>query len=226
VLAEDNRPPVLYVRPFEREREYFVFGPKSKYGAYQIRFIDSRKIVYVSISLEHYLGRAIRKLVGPFVALGSPEDYLNPIGATRKYAKDNTWREDFDQLAGSAAAILVEVGSSHNISWELEHIREQGWQERVFVITRHPSVPGTGPTRRIADWIQRLKGIPDTSWLSFSENLAKLGYDVPSEDPGPGSVVTFTREAHGVVLTRGADLPDEYVEPIRARVARSRAASQ
>jgi hypothetical protein len=38
VLAKDPRPPVVYLRPFGRERECFVLGPKTKYGKYGTGF--------------------------------------------------------------------------------------------------------------------------------------------------------------------------------------------
>jgi hypothetical protein len=222
VLAADKRAPVVYVRPFERDRECFVWGPKSKYGAYHIWTIDSPRMKFAEITFEEYLQASVTKLIGPFVALGSPEDYMDPIGAARSYNKDDTWKDEFHQLAASAVAFLMEVGSSQNVSWEFQHIRQQGWHERIFVITGHPSFATTGSFHRLSDWIGRLKGISKTTWQEFSTGLTRLGYSLPSEDPGPGAVITFDSECNSVLLTTGADLPDEYIEPIRAYLAKAR----
>lgn len=217
------------MRPFEREAEGFVIGPKDKYGKYQIRFVDTQRTLYVAVTFEEYLANVVQKCIGPFVALGSPEDFLSPVGAARTYAKDEAWRKDFDQLARSAAAILVEVGKSQNLKWEFEHIREEGWHERLFVITPHPTV-SRGYRRVWSRWAQRLKGTSRASWREFSEGLVELGYH-PGPDPGPGAILTFDGDAQGVVLTTGADCPQEFVEPISRKVgllprARSRECSR
>jgi hypothetical protein len=164
-------------------------------------------------------------MVGPFVALGSPEDYLEPIGATRTYAKDQTWKEDFHCLAESAAAFLLEVAGSDSVNWEFEHIRQMNWHERVFLVTRHPSAQQKGYFGWMTDTIRRLKGIPDSFWPEFVENLARLGYHLPVDDPGFGTVIAFDTSAHDIVLTRGADLPNAYVAPILAHLTRAREAS-
>jgi len=57
-----------------------MIGLKSEYGAYAKSFHarlprDDQKI---GITFEEYLSDALEKDVGPFVALGSPEDCLAP----------------------------------------------------------------------------------------------------------------------------------------------------
>jgi hypothetical protein len=224
-LAKDPRPPVLYIRSFERERDAFVFGDKSKYGRYARRALDSSKIQWVAITFEEYLGNAIRPLVGPFVALGSPEDHLAPMGAARTYTRDEEWQDDFDRLVRSASAILVEVGRSQNLRWEFKHIRENGLQQRLFLITRHAS------TSRAARWpwlgtkIKRLQGMSLLSWGEFSTELGKLGYRLDIDDPGPGTVLTFDADSVATVITSGADLPDDFVNPIAAQIAAAAASA-
>jgi len=79
VIAEDKRPPVFYLRSFKEESlpfvaEYTDTGGDEPYAN--------------TITLEKYLSAKITELIGPFVALGSPEDYLPPEGAARFYAED------------------------------------------------------------------------------------------------------------------------------------------
>lgn len=215
-LIQDPRPPVLYIRAFKQEKQYFVLGTKSEYGAYAKTWHaaageDEQKI---GITFEEYLSDAVESSLGPFVALGSPEDYLPPEGAMRMYAKDEDWMERFDQFARRAACILVEMGKSENLRWEFEHLRSEGLQQKLFVVTRH-STEGSRLGWAFLALLWRLGGIPQVTWQSFSVDLAKLGYEVGADDPGPGSVITFDAKGRGIVLTTHADLPAEFVEPIQ-----------
>jgi len=220
-LAKDPRPPVLYIRPFEREGDTFVFGDKSKYGRYKTRFIDSSKMRWVMITFEDYFAVAIRDLVGPFVALGSPQDSWAPAGAARTYAKDATWQDDFDRLVRSAGAILVEVARSQNLKWELEYIRKGEWHQHLFLVTRHASYPRPlrWPSLR---WMRTgselLFGVSPFSWSEFSAELRECGYRIDIDDPGPGAVITFDDEAVAKAITTGADLPEDFVKPIAAHI--------
>jgi len=219
VLTKDARAPVLYLRPFDSERQPFVMGEFSRYASFYRGFGWPREAVSVLIPLENYLAESIWQLVGPFVALGSPDDFIPPVsGAARRYVKDDTWQQEFDQLARSAAAIVVEVGNSANLTWEFEHIRHNGWHERLILLTRHPSWQLTKSAVAWA-WLQRLMGFSKPSWAEFSSKLTRVGYDLNPTDPGPGSIVSFDANGRGIVLTTTADLPRDYTETIRAHVA-------
>lgn len=215
-LIQDPRPPVLYIRAFKQETQYFVIGAKSEYGAYAKSWHaaaaeDEQK---VGITFEEYLSDVVTSSIGPFVALGSPEDYLPPEGAMRMYAKDKDWMEKFDQLARRATCILVEMGKSENLRWEFEHLRGEGLQQKLFVVTRH-STESSRFGWAFFGLLWRLGGIPPVTWQSFSLDLAKFGYELGADDPGPGSVITFDAKGRGIVLTTQADLPAEFVEPIQ-----------
>lgn len=85
-----------------------MIGLKSEYGAYAKSFHarlprDDQKI---GITFEEYLSDALEKDVGPFVALGSLQDYLAPEGALCIYAKDTDWMEKLDQLARRSVTVL------------------------------------------------------------------------------------------------------------------------
>jgi hypothetical protein len=216
-LARDHRPPVLYLRSFNQESQFFIIGLKSEYGAYAKSWHakvskDEQKI---GITFEEYLCDALERSIGPFVALGGPEDYLAPEGATRIYAKDDTWMEKFEELAQRSACILVEVGRSSNLLWEFEYLRRQGLQQRLAVVTR-PSTEGSSFAWAFWNLLWRMKGLRTVTWREFSHDLDKLGYDLDFEDPGAGAVLTFDTEGRGVLLTTEADRPAEFVEPIRA----------
>ena len=93
------------------------------------------------IPFEEYLAGTVNRLLGPFIALGSPEDDITPTGAARQYARDDDWQQEFERMGRSACAFLVQVGDSNNLKWEFHHIRSQGWIERLFIVTSHSTIP-------------------------------------------------------------------------------------
>ena len=216
-LAQDPRSPVLYLRAFKQERQFFVIGESAEYGAYAKNWHArvSKPEQKVGIPFEQYLSGVVEGSLGPFVALGSPEDYLAPEGALRTYAKDTDWMERLDGLARQSLCILVEMGKSANLRWEFEHLRREGMQQKLFVVTRH-STEGSGLAWAFWGLVWRLQGLRPVNWKEFSSDLARLGYDLGLEDPGPGSVITFDGEGRGILLTTEADRPADFVEPIRA----------
>jgi hypothetical protein len=220
VLRADPRPPVLYLRAFNQESQFFIIGTKEEYGRWGKSFhaAISRSDQKIGITVEEYLADEITGDIGPFVALGSPEDYLSPPGALRIYAKDDDWKQRFDELAQKAACVIVEVSKSDNLCWEFEHLRGEGLQEKLFVLAR-PSTEGSKFGWAFWGLLWRVKGIRTMSWQEFSTNLAKLGYEISFPNPGDGVVLGFDSESKGFVLTTEANWPKEFVEPIRAWIA-------
>jgi hypothetical protein len=210
----------LYLRSFAQESQCFVIGSKEKYSAYAPSWTAGLTDSYdnVHLTFEQYFRGTLTEAFGPFVALGSPEDYLPPEGAIRLYAKDADWTQRLDDLARRAVCILVEVGHSENLRWEFEHLRREGLQRKLFVLTQ-PSHEDAKLTWMYRGMFWRLKGNRPVRWRDFSRDLGQLGYDLNFDDPGPGCVISFDEKSRGVLLTAHADLPPEFVEPIEAWLA-------
>jgi hypothetical protein len=155
----------------------------------------------------------LNKQIGPFVALGSPEDYVQPEGAIRKYAADEEWIKEFEELARMASCVVVDVGKSSNLRWELSYLRRTGLHTKLLLLTR----PDTAEFA--FQWAQlrffwSLIGSKEVRWQQFARDLKALGYDVGS-DPGLGAIVSFDDSARAVTLMTGAKSPSDYVKPIR-----------
>jgi hypothetical protein len=225
-LKSDVRLPVLYLRPFVSEGLSFV-----------VRAAGSRRSARMDpgVRFDDHLGPTIRERIGPFVALGNPQDYLPHVeGATRTYADDEGWYKHFERLAGRAACIVMQVSDSNNLKQELTFIRREGLQHRLFIFTNTMKLKSVPPLFRLLiglEWISsRLYGpLPANgglaTWEQFAENLGKLGFQL-GNDPGRGAVVTFDSEGNAVVLVKGAEglskreydcdwPPSGFVEPIR-----------
>jgi hypothetical protein len=215
VLEHDTRAVALYLRAFNQESQFFLIGAKSKYGEYASGFgaALAKPDQNVGVTFEGYFGAALNKSIGPFVALGSPEDYLAPEGAVRMYAKDTDWMQRLEELANRAVCIVVEVGKSANLRWEFEHLKAVGQQTKLFVFTRPKRERGTRLAYTFWGLLWRLKGIEKITWPRFAADLGKMGYQ-PGDDPGPGAVLTFDADAKAILLTSEAASPDEFIEPI------------
>ena len=127
----------------------------------------------VEIPFEQYFHHEIEKKLGPFVALGSPEDYVPPMGALREYANDDTWQQEFDRLAHKSRCIVAEVGSSDNVRWELEHVRAENLQRKLFFFS--PS--GQVAEMRSSSPIYRQLIVNKTTAASVTQVQELLGDD-------------------------------------------------
>jgi hypothetical protein len=125
-LKSDARLPVLYLRPFRAESAAFVLRNAG----------SGRSARIESVRFDDHLKPAIEGRIGPFVALGNPEDYFPHLGgAVHTYADDEGWYERFERLAGRAACTVMRVSDSNNLKRELTFIRREGLQRRLFIFT-------------------------------------------------------------------------------------------
>ena len=216
VLKTDTRPPVLYLRAFNQESQFFVIGRKSRYDTYAsglaARLATDEQ--NVGVSFEEYFAGDLDQSIGPFVALGSPEDYISPEGATRAYATDADWMERLRELATKAVCIVVEAGDSANLRREFEYVRGARLHQKLFVITRPKPPEGTKLAYAFYRLIWRVKGIKTITWKEFADELGKVGYQFDRDEPGPGAVVSFDQDGKSVLLATEAELPPDYVAPI------------
>jgi hypothetical protein len=139
VLAEDERLPVVYLRPFDADN-------RKVYTAWGSRVRPSSREPY--ITHEERLARTLRK-VGPFVAVGDPTEELPLLGAARVYASDGGWRATVDELSARAGVVLLQTGDSEGLAWEVHHVVELGAPERVILAL--PRADSRRKRRRLYD---------------------------------------------------------------------------
>lgn len=237
----DPRPPVLYLRAFASEDAHFAQGASSRYSNTVQKawlrlpgpgdVVPSSDDPVISVSFEQYLGNTFREHLGPFVALGNPEDYLPREGATRTYSFDENWYDYFMQLSERAACVVITVSISKNLEQELTFIRRKGLQQRLFLLTPpfQTEKKALGPLTKIvmSAYSAMLYAMDSSSqdstmsWTQLSENLKKLGLEL-GDDPGCGAVITFDSEGKAKVIVTRALEPIEFVKPISEYLDRSR----
>ncbi len=219
VLAESEGS-VLYLRAFDAERQPFVSGDRSVLRRYtnqlkaHVPLARGKRNRTIHLTLEDYLEEAITSKIGPFVGLGNPADSLPPDGATREYAPDANWKERFLALAQNAKCIVIALGESDNLQWELRQIREQGLSQKLCLFTSpRPVDRELGSLSRALRSEAARKDALAASWASSCETMRRAGYDCDPVCPGPGAVTAFDQNGKSLLLTTEASSPDEYINP-------------
>ncbi len=109
---DDPRAPVLYLRPFTTDAS-------ARFAGWEEQLVGALKDI------------------GPVVAVGQPSDSRPPLGAVRWYVPDARWQEAIDEMLKAAALVVVRVGGTQGIQWELERAVQRVPPERLLLL-----VPG------------------------------------------------------------------------------------
>ena len=163
-------------------------------------------------TVEDYLSGEIERCLGPFVALGSPEDYLQPLGAARAYADDGEWKRSFERLVHCSRAILLHPGSSRELLWEIAFVRSSGYSRKLFVVVGSRSFAGSW----IAELQWRMRGrIPRPKWLAFRADMQRGGYQMPPFIGSDTALIAFDEQGQGTVYDCD-NRPNSYIVAIQA----------
>lgn len=136
LLRKDSRPPIVYLRPFDADDTDNVRPELSDYfsgkGTFQEAF---------GASEEEQLAVAMNEL-GPFVAIGRPYDVLPKLGAARIRVSDEEWKAKVAEWVSRAQLIVVRVGLTEGVQWEITHIVEHTPPEKLVLLL--PFATGMG----------------------------------------------------------------------------------
>lgn len=121
VLSTDRRAPVLYLRPFEADRKGWWY--------------------------EGRVARSVKRL-GPVITVGQPGERLpaTPYIA-REYMAGDDWQARVVDLLGRAQLVIVQVGTSEGLAWELGQIVRLLRPDQLLVClgpSRMPWLTGRG----------------------------------------------------------------------------------
>lgn len=106
LLAEDTRPPVLYLRSFIDDTS-------------AARTIDASFLPAVS-TREEQLAAALSDL-GPVVAIGAPGERLPELGAARFYFEGHEWQNAVLDFMNKSRLVVLRVGQTDAFWWEVEN---------------------------------------------------------------------------------------------------------
>jgi hypothetical protein len=179
----DRRSPVLHLRSFGDDRLEATSFP------------DAERLEEIIVN--------VLSLAGPVVAIGQPEDRLPPVGAARDYFGPE-WKNEVLHWIEHAQVIVVVIGTTPGLIWELENLRRVGILDRVIFVV--PPLPHSKLTPR---------------WREFAEHAAVflalpavIGVDALR-------TLLFTIDADGQLLSLGADkrTPEAYRLALRFAAA-------
>ncbi|HEV3074940.1 MAG TPA: hypothetical protein VHB47_11025 [Thermoanaerobaculia bacterium] len=103
--AQDRRAPVLYLRAFASDQ--------------RLSQVPAGGMLFGVRTEEEQIGTVMSE-IGPFVAIGKPEEKLPELGAARMYAQDDHWREVVTRYLAEARLVVLSVGISTGLWWEIE----------------------------------------------------------------------------------------------------------
>jgi hypothetical protein len=118
VRSADSRPPILLLRSFEDDE-------KLRYLRADTAFFD--------FSLESRLADHF-SAAGPFIAVGKPGDASPHLGAARASLLDTEWQGTVIGWMAESSLIIVMIGSTHWVGWELERIIELGHTAKMILL--------------------------------------------------------------------------------------------
>lgn len=183
-----RKPIVLYLRDFTDDRRLVAVGDGLGQSANEF-FSFRARIPYEEVIARELGGYgAVLSIAEP----GSPR-LLLPLGASRVHLRDDQWREAVLARMHQAALIVIAVGSTPGLLWEIATVTHQGLLDRVLLL-----IP---PDR---------EDVLRSRWQATAETVRVAG-GPPLDPPGdPAYFLLAQLSAHGLRHVAVADRRDEY----------------
>jgi hypothetical protein len=132
LMSTDRRPPILYLRSFNDEDQdkgpswfFRASSPAGRDLAYSTTAWGSREQDALS---------AIFSEVGPYIAIGEPRERVPELCAARMYLPGDEWQTKVRELAEQARLIIVRVGQSGGLRWEISELVRQGAPTKLLLV--------------------------------------------------------------------------------------------
>lgn len=125
-MADDPRPPVLYLRSFQDDGSVLLEDQG-------IPGVQALTRATSPASSEEELAQILQR-IGPVVAIGKPGEKLPELGAARLYVSHDQWQAVVGALMRQAALVVVRVGKSPGVLWEIGQALTQIPRERLALV--------------------------------------------------------------------------------------------
>ena len=144
---------------------------------------------------EELLAYAFNR-VGTLITIGSPLENLPLLGAQRIYAAEETWKGEVQRLAADAALVLLHVGSTRGVRWEIEHVVACCDPLRT-VLCVNPAGKLTFSER--LSWTLRRKRLRNT-WMEFREACSAVFPNGLPAEVGEALFIRFDKSWNAMPL--------------------------
>lgn len=148
----DIRPPLLYLRSFADDNLKVSTHASPRHTWFE-RFMLRRRERFEVVLIWH-LWR-----FGPVICVGRPRENLPLLGAARDYLSDDEWRDEVESRIREACAVVVVLGHTEGLAWELEATERLQATDKTLLII--PPVPRRALEER---------------WRIFDDIAGKLGW--------------------------------------------------
>ena len=183
VLRRDPRAPVLYLRSFADDgAAAFERAQPGWRGRWQRRLEFATPEQELADLLDS---------VGPLVAIGKPGESLPELGAARLYVGHDRWQVEVLQLIGRSALVVLRLGESAGVLWELEQVLALVPRQRLMLVVVHNRAPNPQITSRLrqATGVELLAFQPDVGYGPTDRLVGRLGCLVGFDESGAARVV-------------------------------------
>lgn len=196
---------VLFIRSFRTDRKAFWIG--SNFSIPQ-ELPDDNSAMLIRYSFAEYLSSTLARYFGPLNGLGNPQDAIPLKGLQISYQEDDGWQKVLSEQLDTCSIIVMSVGQSANLKWELEQIKERKLTDKLFLLIppKRPSIYKPLQAVGLSSFLPK--------WGTFREEMAAAGYQLPKEKPAPGTIFVFDRRGDAHIMATGAYTPTDYVEQI------------
>ena len=184
LMERDERRPVLYLRSFGDDRLKVVPRRDSPRRSWLERLGIRGRERFEEVIAGHLWA------YGPVVAVSEPGESFPPIGSARTHIDGDGWQAGVEELMDGAALIVVSVGVTPGLAWEVARIAQLDlWHKTLLVF---PPVP----------WELRER------WQAISDAAAAEGQPLAlAEDP---SIVLVAARAQDDVIAYVGRSRDEW----------------
>ncbi len=124
VLSTDHRPHVLYLRSFDDED---LPDPTFR-SPFHLQNLPNP---FIPKRYEERLAPTLRR-IGPVVSIGKPGEQRSELGTARVYVHDKEWQSAIRYFAKNAGAVLIVIGHTHSLWWEIEFVLANVQRERLL----------------------------------------------------------------------------------------------
>ena len=125
VLSADPRPPVIYMRSF-KDDGWASMPVMSGPPGWAVLFPKEL------VTEEELVARILNDF-GPMVTIGKPGEALRELGAARMYVGEQEWHDKVAALMQSAKLVVLRLGQTEGLWWELEQAIGKMRPEQLLV---------------------------------------------------------------------------------------------
>lgn len=164
-----NKDLLLYLRPFSADNTFFTL-PRDHEVRQKRKGADR---LDTSVSLEELIVEAFSEM-HRIVAIGKPDELIQPIGAQRLYSE--SWQKEVSDLIEEAGIIVLCLGDSSGVLWELEAVLSKEKLSNTIIVI--PPGKEEEIEQQWHQWQNKMDShnidsrdlLPDTRLVVFSQN--------------------------------------------------------